>query len=59
MHDDSYFGLTLDDKVDLCGEPMKLFKKPTKSEVERNKSHIGKFARKKILDEIAAEKNGD
>ena len=59
MHDDLFFGLTLNNKVDLCGEPMKLFKKPIKSEMERNKSHINKFARKKILEEVSAEKNRD
>ena len=44
------------DRAKLFGEPKVLFKKATKAEYAKNKAHIEKIKRKKIQDDIAAEK---
>jgi len=44
------------DRAKLFGEPKVLFKKTTKAEYAKNKTHIEKIKRKKIQDDIAAEK---
>ena len=49
-HNDDYFGLTLDDRVNLFGEMKKNFKKATKAEWKKNKTHIAKLSRKFMED---------
>mmetsp|Transcript_36628 Transcript_36628/g.44777 ORF Transcript_36628/g.44777 Transcript_36628/m.44777 type:complete len:209 (-) Transcript_36628:51-677(-) len=45
LHDDKFFGLTLDDRVTLVGEQKK-FKRATKAEIKSNKTHIRKLNKK-------------
>ena len=51
LHDDYYFGLTLDDRVHLFGEIKSKFKKATASEIKKNAAHIKKL-RKKFMDDM-------
>ena len=55
LHSDAFFGLTMDDRADMFGESKKNFKKPSVSEIAKNKAHIEKLKRKRLLEEIAAE----
>lgn len=55
MHDDNYFGLTMDDRVDLFGELKKDFKKASATEIKNNKAHIAKLKKKKMVDDMKAD----
>ena len=46
MHDDNFFGLAMDDRVELFGEMKSRFKKATTTEVNKNKKHIQKLRKK-------------
>ena len=46
MHDDAYFGLLLDDRVEFFNEQKSRFKRATKREVQKNTKHIDKLVRR-------------
>jgi hypothetical protein len=46
FHDDYFFGLAMDDRVNLFGELKSRFKKATTAEVNKNRNHIEKLKKK-------------
>ncbi len=53
-HNDNLFGLVMDDRVSMFGEPKKYYKKgPSALEIKNNKAHIQKL--KKRVDEDMAD----
>ena len=59
MHDDAYFGLLLDDRVEFFNEQKSRFKRATKNEVQKNKAHIDKLMRRKLLDDFDVDDDDD
>ena len=59
MHDDAYFDLLLDDRVEFFNEQKSRFKKATKREAQKNKAHIDKLMRRKLLDNIELDNDDD
>jgi hypothetical protein len=57
LHNDDYFGLTMDDQAKLLGRPKGKFKKATTSEVKANRKHICKLNLQYKLDMDANENN--
>ena len=55
LHNDYYFGLTLNDRRELFGDHKTGFKKPTKSEIQKNKAHIEKLKKRKMMDDLKNE----
>ena len=59
MHDDAYFGLLLDDRVEFFNEQKSRFKRAKKREAQKNKAHIDKLIRRKLLDDIELDNDDD
>ena len=58
-HDDAYFGLLLDDRVEFFNEQKSRVKRVTKREVQKNKAHIDKLMRRKLLDDFEVDDDND
>ena len=46
LHDGDFFGLTMDEQYDLYGLPKNRYKKPTQSELKKNRAHIKELSRR-------------
>ena len=57
MHDNNYFGLCLEDKVQLFGELKKNFKKATSVQGKKKTKHSAKLRMNYHMDIVANEMN--
>ena len=55
LHDDAFFGLTMNDQSQYFGLPKSKFMKPTKTEKRKNKEHIMRLQKNKMMDDLIAE----
>jgi hypothetical protein len=52
LHNDDYFGLSLNDHTKLLGKPRGSFKRATKSDIKANSAHIHKLRNQYFIDMI-------
>ena len=52
LHNDDYFGLSLNDHTKLLGKPRGSFKRATKSDIKANSAHIQKLRKQYFVDMI-------